>query len=90
MSGSTLLPAAVSRSYGTFSDADFQRILNMVKVMYVDLLNSLYNPTGNPSFVPTNTQLYNTWVQEWINHSIVREQQFSMTVTTQPPVTIGP
>jgi hypothetical protein len=59
-------------------------------VLYA-LVQKMWNPTGAPNFVPTNSQLYQTWVQDWINTSIAAQ---NITATPAPvpppPVVIGP
>lgn len=90
--GFSALPSAVTKSYGTFSDADFAKILSWVKATQNNLIQQMFNPgNANPSFVPTNSQLYQVWVQAWINHSIIAQQ---ITTTPSPvpppPVVIGP
>ena len=89
--GFTSLPAAVTKSYGTFSDADFVKIMQWVNSTKHALVQKMWNPTGAPNFVPTNSQLYQTWVQDWINTSIAAQ---NITATPAPvppsPVVIGP
>ena len=89
--GFTELPAAVTNSFATYSDADFTRTLAWGKVAFNQWIQATYNPTNNPSFVPTNTQIWNAIVHNWTTGIIQAEQQFS-TVPAQPPtpIVIGP
>jgi hypothetical protein len=86
MSGSTLLPAAVTKGYATFADADFQRILNWVNSTQAPLLEQMFGPA--PSGY-SNSQIYQAWVQVWINESISREQ-ITLTGLPKPPVQVPP
>jgi hypothetical protein len=90
-SGFTELPAAVTNQFTTYSDADFQRTLNWGKVAFNPWIQQTYNPTNNPAFVPTNTQIWNAIVHNWIQGIITAEQQFSTTPAQPPtPIVIGP
>jgi hypothetical protein len=90
MSGSTLLPSAVTTTFGTFSDPDFQRILTFTNGTQQALLQSMFGP--GPTY--TNTQLLKAWIQAWINASINQEQALNTPPPQRqpapPPVVIGP
>src|SRR3974377_1617859 len=77
--GFTELPAAVNNTYSSFSDADFQRVLNWGKVAFAAQL-----PAS-----PTNTQIWNAVVANWIAGMTQAEAQFSTTPAVPPtPINI--
>jgi hypothetical protein len=88
ITGSTLFPAAVQQGYSTLTDADLQRILNWSAAYNVGIINQMFNSPPVPGFTPTNTQIFQAWVQSWVNQSIQAEGSFS--TTRPPPVVIGP
>jgi hypothetical protein len=88
VSGFGSMPSAVSHSFTTYSDADFQRTLNWGKNTFNSWIQSTYNPSGNPAFVPNNNQIWAAIVHAWTAMITNAEQNFSVTV--QPPIVIGP
>lgn len=83
--GAAGMPAAVTQNYTTFSDADLQKILTWVKMSKAGLIQQMFNTT-----TPTNPQLFQAWVQDWINNSIRAQQITTLPApVVPPPVVIG-
>lgn len=52
----TSTPLTGTKSF-TGTDADMQALLDWAAVAYAPLIQQLFNPTNNPAFTPTNTQI---------------------------------
>src|SRR5512139_3512529 len=52
----TSAPLTGTKSF-TGTDVDMSDLLAWAKVAYDDIIQTQFNPTKNPAFVPTNTQI---------------------------------
>jgi hypothetical protein len=80
----TSTPVSGSKSY-TVSDADVQSLLNWAAVAFANLIQSTFNPTGIPGFVPTSQQILLAWVQNWISMTKASVQIFNTPAPVSPP-----
>jgi hypothetical protein len=80
----TSTPVSGSKTY-TVSDADVQSLLNWAAVTYAGIIQSLFNPTGIPGFVPTPQQILLAWIQSWISMTKSGVQTFNTPTPVAPP-----
>lgn len=69
----------------TISDAHMQNLLDWAKVAYNPYIQATYNPTNDPSFIPSNGQIMDGWVMSWINGSKDAVQRFETPAAVVPP-----
>jgi hypothetical protein len=88
VSGFGSMPAAVSNTFTTYSDADFQRTLNWGAVYYKGWIQQTYNPSNQPNFTPTNTQIWHAIVQNLFINGLINAEFGYQTVNHSPPPSI--
>ncbi len=88
LTGSAIVPNS-SKAY-TISDTDLQSLLSWAAVTFNQYIQTTFNPTNLPTFVPTSQQILLAWVQSWVDVAKIGVQRFiTPPPVVPPPINIG-